>query len=103
MKLERYPLKMRPAYKDSLWGGDALKRKFGKDSGLAVTAESWELSTQSAGLSIIANGAYADMTFAQYAGQYGYSGGIDGSAYLGWGNGSWSGSGTFPGGGFPGF
>lgn len=34
--------------------------------------------------------------------QYGYSGGIDGSAYLGWGNGSWSGSGTFPGGGFPG-
>ena len=41
MKLERYPLKMRPAYKDSLWGGDTLKRKFGKDSGLAVTAESW--------------------------------------------------------------
>ena len=70
MKLERYPLKMRPAYKDSLWGGDTLKRKFGKDSGLAVTAESWELSTQSAGLSIIANGAYADMTFAQYAGQF---------------------------------
>lgn len=70
MNLERYPLKMRPAYKDSLWGGDALKRKFGKDSGLAVTAESWELSTQSAGLSIIANGPYADMPFAQYVRQF---------------------------------
>ena len=34
--------------------------------------------------------------------QFGYSGGIDGSAYLGWGNGSWSGSGTFPGGTYPG-
>nr|DAH16032.1 MAG TPA: hypothetical protein [Caudoviricetes sp.] len=34
--------------------------------------------------------------------QFGYSGGIDGSAYLGWGSGSWGGSGTFPGGGFPG-
>ena len=70
MNLERYPLKMRPAYKDSLWGGDALKRKFGKDSGLAITAESWELSTQSAGQSIIANGPYADMPFAQYVCQF---------------------------------
>lgn len=34
--------------------------------------------------------------------QFEYSGGIDGSAYLGWGNGSWSGSGTFSGGGFSG-
>lgn len=66
MKLERYPLKMQPAYKDSLWGGDTLKRKYGKDSGLAVTAESWELSTQSAGPSKIGNGIYAGMEFAEY-------------------------------------
>ena len=66
MKLKRYPLKMQPAYKDSLWGGDTLKRMFGKDSGLAITAESWELSTQEKGLSRIVNGPYQGMAFSEY-------------------------------------
>lgn len=70
MELKRYPLKMQPAYKGSLWGGDTLKRKFGKDSGLAVTAESWELSTQKAGLSRIAQGPYEGMAFDEYISKF---------------------------------
>lgn len=36
---------LEPVYKDYLWGGSALRERFGKGGGLPVVAESWELST----------------------------------------------------------
>lgn len=45
------PLKMRPCYKDYLWGGGRLKREFHKADASEVTAESWELSCHPDGLS----------------------------------------------------
>ncbi len=61
-----YPMKMTPCFKDYLWGGDALKRVFGKDSGFDVTAESWELSAHEGGSSIIAAGEFAGQDFKSF-------------------------------------
>jgi mannose-6-phosphate isomerase len=47
-------LRLDPAYKDYIWGGQKLKTEYGKTTELAVVAESWELSLHEAGLSRIA-------------------------------------------------
>lgn len=44
-----------PVYKDYIWGGTRLKDYFGKDIKTPTTAESWEVSTNDAGLSKISN------------------------------------------------
>ncbi|MDR0518758.1 MAG: class I mannose-6-phosphate isomerase [Clostridiales Family XIII bacterium] len=48
-------LRLTPAYKDYLWGGQRLKNEYGKITDLPVVAESWELSLNDAGLSSVAN------------------------------------------------
>lgn len=50
------PLKMRPCYKEYLWGGGRLKREFHKADAPEVTAESWELSCHPDGLSLTEDG-----------------------------------------------
>jgi mannose-6-phosphate isomerase len=50
---------MRPVFKHYLWGGDRLAALFGKQSGAAITAESWEISCHPNGVSTVANGAFA--------------------------------------------
>lgn len=66
MKIEKYPMKMEPVYKDYLWGGDTLSRVYGKKTALRPLAESWELSCHKDGKSIIANGTYAGQALADY-------------------------------------
>lgn len=44
-----------PVYKDYIWGGTRLKDYFGKDIKTPTAAESWEVSTNDAGLSKISN------------------------------------------------
>ena len=58
--------KLLPAGKDYLWGGDTLKREYGKTSDGPVLAETWELSCHPDGPSPIADGPYAGMTLAGY-------------------------------------
>ena len=60
------PLKLIPAYKDYLWGGNKLEKEYGKKSGLDKTAESWELSVHPDGPSVIAEGEFAGMTLADW-------------------------------------
>jgi mannose-6-phosphate isomerase class I len=48
-------LRLTPAYKDYIWGGQRLKTEYGKTTDLAVVAESWELSLHEAGLSRVAD------------------------------------------------
>lgn len=52
-----YPMRMKPALKNYIWGGEKLKL-FNKQSKDSKIAESWELSCNKAGLTIIDNGIY---------------------------------------------
>jgi mannose-6-phosphate isomerase len=48
---DRSFFKLKPAYKDYIWGGGRLKAEYGKTDGPDVIAESWELSCNPHGLS----------------------------------------------------
>lgn len=61
-----YILKLKPACKDYIWGGDKLIRHFHKSSQSSILAETWELSNHKDGSSIIDNGIYKGMTFRDY-------------------------------------
>ena len=63
--------RMHPAYKDYLWGGDTLVKKYGKDSTYEITAESWELSAHPDGPSQIVDGVFDGMSFDQFIRAYG--------------------------------
>lgn len=60
------PVKLLPAFKDYLWGGDRLKKEFNKKTDMDIVAESWELSTHKDGQSIVATGEYKGMLFGDY-------------------------------------
>lgn len=51
-----------PVYKDYIWGGTRLKEYFYKNVETPTAAESWEISTNEAGLSKIANGSMKGTT-----------------------------------------
>jgi mannose-6-phosphate isomerase len=59
-------LKLTPVYKDYIWGGDRLKRRYKKNTDMTPLAESWELSTHKDGKSLVENGAYAGRTLEEY-------------------------------------
>lgn len=59
-------IKLQPAFKDYLWGGEKLKTDYGKQTDLQIVAESWELSNHNAGESIVTNGTFKGMTFGRY-------------------------------------
>ena len=59
-------LRLRPAFKDYLWGGTKLNDKYNKNSGYNKTAESWELSVHPDGMSIISGGEHDGISLADY-------------------------------------
>ena len=63
---ELYPVRLIPVFKDYLWGGTKLKTVFNKKSELNILAESWELSANKDGQSIIANGKYQGYGLKEY-------------------------------------
>lgn len=52
------PMRLRPCYKEYLWGGDRLKKHYGKTDAPEITAESWELSAHPDGQSLVADGIW---------------------------------------------
>lgn len=62
--------KLEPALKEYIWGGDILKRRYGKRSKLLSVAESWEVSAHPDGQSIIASGEYAGLSFGEFVHEY---------------------------------
>ena len=52
------PIFLKPAFKDYLWGGHKLNDLLEKNSPYDITAESWEVSTNKNGQSIICGGIY---------------------------------------------
>ena len=63
--------KLKPSFKDYLWGGTKLKTDFHKDCDLEKVAESWELSTHKYGLTIIETGKHKGETLLSYVEKYG--------------------------------
>lgn len=59
-------IKLRPALKDYLWGGNQLKEKYGIESDIDVVAEAWELSAHPDGESVVATGRHKGLTFSKY-------------------------------------
>ncbi|MCI8655371.1 MAG: class I mannose-6-phosphate isomerase [Clostridia bacterium] len=60
------PIFLEPAYKEYIWGGKKLKNIFNKKvKNEECTAESWEISTNKNGESIIKNGEYKGKTLTE--------------------------------------
>lgn len=69
-----YPLKLGYIAKTALWGGDKLKREYGKRYDGEKLSETWELSCRSREEScMIENGACAGMLLCDYFADYGFS------------------------------
>lgn len=64
-------LKLRPSYKDYIWGGNRLVKEYGKEYDGEILAESWELSCHPDGPSTIENGIHAGKTLQQYIDEQG--------------------------------
>ncbi len=60
------PLKLKPAFKDYIWGGTRLRDDFQKDCDFDKIAESWELSCHKDGNSVIDGGEFDGMTLADF-------------------------------------
>ena len=59
-------IKLRPSFKDYLWGGTKLKTEYGKKYNGDVLAESWELSCHPAGPSFVDSGKFKGETLSEY-------------------------------------
>lgn len=60
------PIFLEPEFKDYIWGGQKLKKIFNKKvKNEECTAESWEISTNENGESIIKNGKYIGKTLTE--------------------------------------
>lgn len=53
-----YPLMFHPVYKDTLWGGNTIARRYNRANTPHPCAESWELSALPGSESIVANGPF---------------------------------------------
>ncbi len=58
-------LKLKPAFKDYIWGGTRLKDEFGFESGFKKTAEGWMLSCHPAGMNTVDGGEYDGKTLQE--------------------------------------
>ncbi|MEI6218356.1 MAG: type I phosphomannose isomerase catalytic subunit [bacterium] len=66
-----YPLLFVPVYKDYLWGGDRISRKYGRGDTCKPCAESWEIADRAEGMSIVANGRLAGRTLGALVKEFG--------------------------------
>ncbi|MCA1808667.1 MAG: type I phosphomannose isomerase catalytic subunit [Kiritimatiellia bacterium] len=66
-----YPLPLMPAYKDYIWGGDRIPRRYQRDLPPGRYAESWEFSDRSEGVSVVADGPLRGRRLDELLAQYG--------------------------------
>lgn len=59
-------LKLTPAFKSYIWGGNKLISEYNKKYDGDILAESWELSCHKDGLSFISSGDFKGMSLAEY-------------------------------------
>lgn len=66
-----YPLKFKPVFKETLWGGSKLRTHLGKDLGaLSTCGESWEVSGMESDASIVTNGELAGWSLPSVLREY---------------------------------
>lgn len=58
----RYPMKLSYEAKYRIWGGERLKKDFGKETDVDRLGETWELTVRPDGVSTVENGAYKGMS-----------------------------------------
>lgn len=58
-------LKLKPVFKDYIWGGDKLVKEYGFNSGLEKTAEGWMLACHKDGMNTIEGGKFDSMTIEE--------------------------------------
>ena len=70
-RMKVYPLKLKPIYKERIWGGQKLREVFGKDipAGKKI-GESWELADLPGDKSVITNGELAGQTLGSVIKKY---------------------------------
>ncbi len=61
-KIELYPLKFQPIFKETLWGGRKLETKLNKNLPEGKIGESWEISGVKNNISVVSNGILAGKT-----------------------------------------
>lgn len=66
-----YPFRFRPVYKDYVWGGDRIIRKYHRSEPAGVYAESWEISDHPDGMSVLTNGPLAGATLHELVQRFG--------------------------------
>ncbi len=59
-------LKLRPAFKDFLWGGSRLRDEYGFKCDYSKIAEAWLMSAHPDGQSVVVNGRHRGMYFGKY-------------------------------------
>ncbi len=70
---ELYPMALRAACKDYIWGGTRLRTEYGQQSSADKVAESWMLSSHPDGPSVVMNGKYKGLTLPEYFTEAGHS------------------------------
>lgn len=64
--MKKYAMLMTPVSKEIIWGGDKLKKEYGKTAPFDKIAESWELTVRDGEMCVIANGEYSGKTMGEY-------------------------------------
>lgn len=67
------PIKLKPEFKEIIWGGNRLKNEYNKVSDLNNIAESWELTVRPDGMNIIDGGEFDGLTMEEYINKNGFS------------------------------
>lgn len=60
------PFKLRPIFKDYIWGGENLIKEYNKKTDIMPCAESWELSAHKDGVNIIDGGEFDGIEFSEF-------------------------------------
>ena len=60
------PIKLKPIFKEIIWGGNRLKTEYNKESDLNNIAESWELTVRPDGMNTIIGGEFDSYTLENY-------------------------------------
>ena len=66
-----YPFKLKPVFKDYLWGGNRLRTDFNMDCNFDKIAEDWVLSVHNDGISEIENGQFKGRSLKELIDNYG--------------------------------
>lgn len=59
------PYRLEPVYKQILWGGDHIAKRFGRKTPFEKVAESWEVTCREDGMSVVVDGSCAGMTLGE--------------------------------------